>query len=164
MGSDCLGFLTAKVIVPSVMQDSKTCKLTWYYNKWLYRFCIVTNKQHRFTLEVSPWTKLLDKVNICCHIVLANVLPRDWKRLITDGPRTLTSSVRDHICQYKVQFRYRNLHFLFLTCVIYLIFEPLYIHYIRDLSNLRASVTVSNWVNKPSCLKKQFAFQIWELH
>ena len=59
---------------------------------------------------------------------------------------------------------YRNLHFIFLTFLFYLMSEPLYIAYMCDLSNLWASVNVYNWVNKPSCLKKQFAFQILGLY
>jgi hypothetical protein len=52
-------------------------------------------KQHQCYLEISPWSAQLDEGNISSQTVLAKALPNDWKRLITDGSQTLTSSVRD---------------------------------------------------------------------
>ena len=89
----CLGLLTERycgVSDPSALQKKQCCKfVTWRAIEKTLSYFI-----KRFKTDIICYLEL-SSGNISSQILLTNMLPNDWKRLITDGSQTLTLSVRD---------------------------------------------------------------------
>lgn len=114
----CLGLLTERycdVSDPSALQKKQCCEfVTWRAIEKTLNYCIKTIKTDIIYIHYLE----LSSGNISSQILLTNMLPNDWKRLITDGSQTLTSSVRDLTWNKMRVFRllfYQNRHTIILS-------------------------------------------------